>query len=297
MFVATFLIGLREGLEASLIIGILLAYVTRAGRPDLRGRIWWGVGIAVAVALVLGAVLTFGRYGLSFEGQELLGGSLSMLAVAMVTGMVFWMMKAGRTMKKDLEADAGRAMITGSGAAIFWLALVTVGREGLETTLMLWGWAVTPVALLGAVVGILVAVGLGVALSRGMLRINLGRFFTVTGALLVVLAAGILAYAVHDLQEARFLPGPFSGAPITPTDATTGDVLVGFTTSPFWAAAYPFGWAFDLEDVIDPAGLLAGVLKGTVGFTPLMSWLEVTAWALYLALVVPAFVRRTRAVH
>lgn len=297
MFVATFLIGLREGLEASLIIGIFLAYVTRAGRPDLRGRIWWGVGVAVVVALILGAVLTFGRYGLSFEGQELLGGSLSLLAVAMVTGMVFWMIGAGRTMKSDLEAGAGRALITGSGAAIFWLALLTVGREGLETTLMLWGWAVTPVALLGALVGILLAVGLGVALSRGMLRINLGRFFTVTGALLVVLAAGILAYGIHDLQEARFLPGPFSGAPITPTDPTTGDVLVGFTDAPFWAAAFPFGWAFDLEGVIDPAGLTAGLLKGTVGFTPLMSWLEVTAWALYLCLVVPAFIRRTRAVH
>ena len=294
MFLATFLIGLREGLEAALIIGTLLAYVTKVGRGEVRAKIWLGVGIAVGVSLLVGAVLTFGRYGLSFEAQELLGGGLSLVAVAMVTWMVFWMMKAGRTMKRDLEADAGKALIKGNGWAIFWLALVTVGREGLETTLMLWAWSTTPLAITGAIAGILVAAGIGVALNKGFVRINLSTFFTWTSAFLIVMAAGILAYGIHDLQEARFLPGPFSGAPITPTDFATGDVLVGFTGEPFWGAAYPFGWAFNVEDAIDPAGFLGSLLKGTVGFTPLMSWLEVTAWALYLAIVFPAFLRRAR---
>lgn len=294
MFLATFLIGLREGLEAALVIGILLAFVTKVGRADTRPKIWWGVGIATAVSLLAGATLTYGRYGLSFEGQELLGGGLSLLAVAMVTSMVFWMAKIGPTLKQELENSARLALAAGTGWAMFWLAAVTVGREGLETTLMLWAWSSAPAALAGALLGILLAVGLGIAINKGMMRFNLGRFFTVTGALLIIMSAGILAYGIHDLQEARFLPGPFSGAPITPTNFRTGEVLVGFTTAPFWGASFPFGWAFDLQDQIDPAGALAAVLKGTIGFTPLMSWLELLAWALYLALVFPLWKRRLR---
>lgn len=294
MFLATFLIGLREGLEAALVIGILLAYVTKMGRGDARSKIWWGVGVAVVISVIAGAALTFGRYGLSFEGQELLGGSLSLLAVVMVTWMVFWMLKAGRTLKTDIEESASKALVAGAGWSMFWLAAVTVGREGLETTLMLWAWSTAPVALLGALVGILVAVALGTAINKGMVRINLRTFFNWTGAFLIVMSAGILAYGIHDLQEARFLPGPFSGAPITPTNFRTGEVLVGFADQPFWGAAYPFGWAFDVGHIIDPAGFMAAFLKGTVGFTPMMSWLEITAWVLYLTIVFPAFLRRVR---
>lgn len=294
MFLATFLIGLREGLEASLVIGILLACVTKVGRSDARPKIWWGVGIATTVSLIAGAILTYGRYGLSFEGQELLGGGLSLLAVLMVTTMVFWMAKIGPSLKQELEASARAALATGSGWAMFWLAAVTVGREGLETTLMLWAWSTAPQALAGAVVGILLAVTLGVVINRGMMKFNLSRFFAVTGALLIVMSAGILAYGIHDLQEARFLPGPFSGAPITPTNFRTGEVLVGFTTTPFWGASFPFGWAFDLQNYIDPSGTVASILKGTVGFTPLMSWLEVIAWALYLTIVFPLWMKQQR---
>lgn len=180
----------------------------------------------------------------------------------------------------------------GSGWALAWIALVSVGREGIETTLMLWGWAGQPEALIGAVMGIGVAAAIGYLLYRGMVRINLGTFFAWTGAFLIIVAAGILAYGVHDLQEAAVLPGPFSGHPITPTDLRTGEVLVGLTDGPFWLAAFPFGWAFDLTGSIDPSGVLATFLKGTVGFTPLMSWLEVTAWAVYLAIVLPLFLAR-----
>ncbi len=294
MFLATFLIGLREGLEAALVIGILLAYVTKVGRADARSKIWWGVSVAVVISVIAGAALTFGRYGLSFEGQELLGGSLSLLAVVMVTWMVFWMLKAGRTLKSDIEESASQALLAGAGWSMFWLAAVTVGREGLETTLLLWAWSTAPIALLGALVGILVAVGLGTAINKGMLRINLRTFFNWTGAFLIIMSAGILAYGIHDLQEARFLPGPFSGAPITPTNFRTGEVLVGFADQPFWGAAYPFGWAFDLEHIIDPSGFFAAFLKGTIGFSPMMSWLEITAWVLYIAIVFPAFLRRVR---
>nr|WP_300142718.1 iron uptake transporter permease EfeU [Propionicimonas sp.] len=294
MFLASLLIGLREGLEAALIVGILVAYVRKRDRSDVLPRIWWGVGLAVLIALALGAILTFGAYGLSFQGQEIVGGLMSLLAVGMVTWMVFWMMKTGHRLKAELEGEADSALAVGSGWALAWIALISVGREGIETTLILWGWVGQPAALLGALVGICIAVGIGYLLYRGMVRINLGTFFAWTGAFLIVVAAGILAYGIHDLQEAAVLPGPFSGHPITPTDLRTGEVLVGLTDGPFWLAAFPFGWAFDLTGSLDPTGLAATLLKGTVGFTPLMSWLEVTAWAIYLAVVLPRFLVRVR---
>jgi high-affinity iron transporter len=294
MFLASFLIGLREGMEAALIVSILLAYVRKLGRTDVRRKIWFGVGLAALLTAIIGAVSTFGRSRLSFEAQEILGGSMSILAAGMVTWMVFWMMSAGRRMKSALEGDVDRALLIGGGFAIFWIAFLAVAREGVETTLMLWGWVGNLVALGGALLGIAVAVGIGYGLYRGALKINIGTFFTWSSVFLLIVSAGILAYGVHDLQEAAVLPGPFSGAPISPTHPRTGEVLTGFADYPFWAAAYPFGWAFNVEDVIDPTGFLAALLKGTVGFAPMMTWLEVTVWAAYLLVVFPAFIRRAR---
>lgn len=291
VFLASFLIGLREGLEAALVIGILLAYVAKLGRLDAKRKIWWGVGIAVVLSLALGALFTFGRYGLSFQAQELIGGSMSLLAVAMITWMVFWMMRTGGKLKSELEHGVDQALVLGTGSAIFWLAFVTVAREGIETTLLLWGWAGEPLAFVGALAGILIAVGIGMLINLGMVRMNLRVFFSWTGAFLVVVAAGVLAYGIHDLQEAAVLPGPFSGHPITPTDFRTGEVLTGFE-GPYWLAAFPFGWAFNLEDVVAPSGALAAFLKGIFGFVPLMSWLEVSAWAIYLGITLPLFLRQ-----
>lgn len=291
MFLASFLIGLREGLEASLIIGILLAYVTRLGRADVKRKIWLGVWTAVGICLALGALFTFGRYGLSFQAQEIIGGSMSLLAVGMITWMVFWMMKSGSKLKRELESGVDAALAIGSGWAIFWFAFVTVSREGIETTLLLWGWSGDPAAFAGALAGIAIAAGVGAMLNRGALRINLRVFFAWTGAFLIIVAAGVLAYGIHDLQEAAVLPGPFSGRPITPTDFRTGEVLTGFD-GPFWLAAYPFGWAFNVEHIIAPSGTLATFLKGIFGFVPMMTWLEVTAWALYIGIVLPLFLRQ-----
>lgn len=294
MFLAAFLIGLREGMEASLIIGILVAYMKKVGTSSNVRSIWVGVGAAIGLTLALGALFTFGRYGLSFKAQEILGGSLSLLAVVMITSMAFWMMSAGVRMKTELEKNSRKALATGSAVSIFWIAFVSVGREGMETTLMLWGWLTTPVALAGAVIGIVAAAVVGWVLYSQVVRINYAAFFTWTGAFLIVVAGGILAYGIHDLQEAAVLPGPFSGAPITPTDVRTGEVLTGFTDHPFWLAAFPFGWAFDYSDVLDPTGVVATFLKGTVGFTPQMTWLEVTAWFVYIFTVFPRFIRRSR---
>lgn len=281
---ATFLIGLREGLEAALVVGILVAYLKRLGRKDVLPRLWAGVGAAVLLALVIGAVLTFGAYALTFQGQEIIGGTLSLVTVGMVTWMIFWMRKAGRTMKATLHGGVDRALEAGTVWALLLVGFVSVAREGVETTLLLWSMVQSfgdaPSAILGAVLGLLVAVLAGWLLARGAVRLDLSRFFTWTGGFLVVIAAGVLAYAISDLQEAGVVPGPFS--PAAPLDGS-GAVLVG-------AAGLPFGWAFDVTAAIRPDSALAVLLQATVGFMPRMSWLQVIAWALYIVVVGALFV-------
>lgn len=284
---STFLIGLREGLEAALVIGILVAWLTRSDRRDVLPRMWLGVGLAITLSLAFGFVMTFGASTLSFEAQEIIGGSLSILAVAMVTWMVFWMQRAARNLRGHLETDLGRAVAAGSLWGVVAIGFVSVAREGVETALFLWSTVRSlggsPSSLGGAVIGLLVAAALGWLIYRGLVRINLRVFFTWTAALLIVVAAGVLAYGIHDLQEAAALPGPFSS--VAPIDPATGAVAVGW-------AGFPFGWAFQLGHVIPPDGVVAAVLKGTLGFAPEMTWLEVIAWAGYLAAVGTLFVRR-----
>lgn len=285
---ATFLIGLREGLEAALVVGILVAYLSRLGRRDALPLLWAGVGLAIALAVGFGAVLTFGEYTLTFEAQELIGGGLSLVAVAMVTWMIFWMQRTARTLRATLESGVDRALRSASVWALVLLGFVSVAREGIETTLLLWSMVQSfgdaPAALVGAVLGLVTAALLGWLLARGVVRLDLRRFFAWSGAFLVIVAGGVLAYAIHDLQEAGALPGPFTA--LAPHDAS-GAVLTGWS-------ALPFGWAFDVSDAIAPGGPLAAILQATVGFMPRMSWLQVIAWGLYLLIVGVIFVRGLR---
>lgn len=286
LVLSTFLIGLREGLEAALVVGILVAYVTRLGRRDVLPRLWCGVGLAVVLALGIGAILTFGSYALTFQAQELIGGGLSLLTVAMVTWMIFWMQRTARTLKTSLEGGIDRALAAGGLWAVVVIGFVSVAREGIETTLLLWSMVQSfgdaPSALLGALIGLAAAVLLGWLLARGMVGLNLRVFFTWTGAVLVVVAAGVLAYALHDLQEAGALPGPYTAA--APIDPVKGSVAAGW-------AAFPFGWAFDVSAAIPPKSPLAAILQATVGFMPQMSWLQVVAWGVYIVVVGVFFIR------
>ncbi|WP_165063791.1 iron uptake transporter permease EfeU [Marisediminicola senii] len=267
---ANFLIGLREGLEAALVVGVLIAYVRRIGRHDVIQRIWLGVGLAVAVSLSLGAVLTFGAYGLSFEAQELIGGALSLVAAAFVTWMIFWMLRTARDLSGQLRSHVNRHL-DGSGWGLVLVAFFAVGREGIETALFIWAavqaTGETTFPLLGAAGGIGVAVVLGYLIYRGTLRIDLTRFFTWTGAFLIVVAAGVVSYGVHDLQEAGVLPGLRA-------------------------------LAFDVSGIIPPSSWYGTLLKGTVNFSPATTWLEAIAWACYVVPVLTVFIvtaRRQRA--
>lgn len=268
---ANFLIGLREGLEAALIVSILVAYLVKSERrSDLR-YIWTGVGIAVGISLIFGAVLTYGPKGLTFEAQELIGGTLSIVAVGFVTWMILWMATAAKGLSRTLRGSLDEATKPWSLVVV---ALLAVGREGLETALFIW--AATQAAardtgatlqpLLGALLGIVVAIVLGYLMYRGALRINLSVFFTWTGAFLILVAAGVLAYGIHDLQEARFLPGLHT-------------------------------IAFDVSHVISLDSVVGSLLKGIFNFSPVTTVLEAIAWVSYVVVVGTLFILRNRAAH
>ena len=268
---ANFLIGLREGLEAALVVSILIAYLVKSERRHLLPRIWVGVGIAVAVSLAFGAGLTFGPKGLTFEAQELIGGLLSIVAVAFVTWMIFWMARAARSMSGQLRSQVDLAADAKPWSLVV-VAMLAVGREGLETALFLWAATKTAARdsgattspLVGAALGLAVAIVLGYLIYRGALKINLSRFFAWTGAFLIIVAAGVLAYGVHDLQEARFLPGLNS-------------------------------LAFDVSQTIPPGSLAGTLLKGIFNFSPATTVLEAMAWVAYVIPTMWLFLSKVRA--
>ncbi|MBB2987528.1 iron uptake transporter permease EfeU [Terracoccus luteus] len=264
MLVSNALIGLREGLEAALVVVILVAFLVKTDRRWALRHVWTGVGAAVALAVVLGAVLTFGTKQLTFEAQELIGGSASIVAVVFVTFMVFWMRSAARTISGELKGKLDRALEMGP-LAVALVAFLGVGREGLETAIFFY--ATTEAAgqgnnqpLLGWVVGLGGAVVLGWLIYRGAVRINLTKFFRYTGVLLVIVAGGILAYGIHDLQEAQFLPG--LGA-----------------------------LAFDVSAAVPPDSWYGTLLKGIFNFSPATTWLQAIAWVLYVGVVLTLFLR------
>lgn len=267
---ANFLIGLREGLEAALIVGILVAYLVRVGRTERLRPLWIGVGMAVALSLAAGAILTFTQHGLdTFKAQETFGGVMSIVAVGFVTWMIFWMRRTSRGMREELQGRLDAALSGGAGAIVL-TAFIATAREGLETALFVWSAAkatgTTAAPIVGAGLGIAVAVVLGWMLYRRALHLNLAKFFTWTGAGLIVVAAGVLAYGIHDLWEAELLSGGI------------------FETR-----------AFDLSAQIPPSSWYGTLLKGTINFRPDPSWAEVIAWSTYLVITMTLFFRAPRA--
>lgn len=262
-----FLVGLREGLEAALVVSILVAYLVKSQRRHLLPRIWVGVAIAVAVSLGFGFALFYGPQTLTGSAKEAIGGVLSILAVGFVTWMVFWMARAARSMSGELRGKIDVAA-EGSWFGLVLVAMFAVGREGLETALFLWSAteAVTRSTsptwrpLGAAALGIAVAVAIGYLLYRGAISINLSRFFTWTGAFLIVVAAGVFSYGVHDLQEAGILPG-------------LGRYL------------------FDVSSAVPLTSWYGTLLKGIFNFSPQTTYLEAVAWLVYLVPVMTLFLR------
>jgi high-affinity iron transporter len=262
---ATYLIGLREGLEATLVVSILIAFLVKADRKDRLPQVWAGVAAAVALSVGFGALLSYTSTTLlrDYDQRELFEAITSILAVVFVTWMIFWMRRAARSIAGDLRGKLADALAVGS-IAVAVMAFLSVVREGLETSLIFYsavqGANVNGGPLLALLGGIATAVVIGFLMYATAVRINLTVFFSVTGVLLILVAAGILKYGVHDLQESGVLPGLNS-------------------------------LAYDVSGALDPSAWYTALLTGMFNVTPTASVIETVAWIAYAVPVLLLFLR------
>ena len=265
----TLVIGLREGLEAALIVGIIAAFLGQRGRRDALRQVWYGVGAAVVLCLLIAVGLEVLSANLPQAQQEGLETVVGVLAVVMVTYMIVWMNKHSREMKGHLEGAAGAALERGSARALVIMAFLAVLREGFETavfllaTLQASGSAV--LGAVGAVIGIVIAAAIGYGIYRGGVRLNMARFFRVTGLVLVLVAAGLVMTALHTAHEAGWL--------------NAGQAQ-----------------ALDLTWLVRPGTLLDPLLTGVLGIQPSPTVIEAIGWVVYAVpmLLLVAWPRRKR---
>jgi high-affinity iron transporter len=204
------LITLREGLEAALIIGIILAYLSTTNNRQGFRPVWVGTSLAIAVSLVAGAVVYFSAGRLEGKAEEIFEGIAMWIAAGVLTWMIFWMRKQAINIKGHLHAQIQSALGSGSALGLLGLAFMAVVREGIETVLFLF--AATRVAesaissAAGGILGLGIAVAIGYSLYKGTSKLNLRAFFNVTGLLLILFAAGLLAHGIHEFHEAGIIP-------------------------------------------------------------------------------------------
>jgi high-affinity iron transporter len=260
---AAFVVALREGIEAALIVSIILAYLRQIQMTDRASLVWWGTGSAVAVSAIVGTMIFV--VGAEFEGtaEQVFEGLVTLTAVGVLTWMIFWMRRQGARIKGELQHKVDTALMTG-GLALAALAFVAVLREGVETALFIFAAAkgtaiedggVTAIAqVIGTALGLGVAIVLGILLYRGGIRMNLRSFFRVTGAILIVVAAGLFAFSLHELQEAGWLP-------------------------------FLAGTAFDVSTALPDDVGAGALLRGLIGYQANPTWLEIAGWVGYLVVV------------
>ncbi|GGF33071.1 iron uptake transporter permease EfeU [Williamsia phyllosphaerae] len=260
------LIGVREGLETGIVVMILVAFLVKSDRRDSLKWVWTGVAIAVVMVLAVFAGIHYGTSTISGLAAEAVAGVASLVAVVIVTFMVLWMRGAAAHISGDLRAGMGRALELGA-PAVLALSFLAVGREGLETALLMVGYAENTSGsswpLVGLLIGVVIAVVITIGLYFGTVRINLQKFFTYTGAFLVVVAAGILAYGIRAIQTVGWLPGLNTRA-------------------------------FDFSSVYDQSSWYGTLLGGIFNFRPDPTLLQVIGWVIYLAIVMTLFFRPRR---
>ena len=252
--IPTLVIALREGVEASLIVGIIAAFLVKEGRRDALRQMWIGVAIAVALCVGIAVILRVVGQDLPQRQQEGLETVIGLIAVSAVSYMIIWMRRNAKGIKKVLEGNAASALASGSTMALVAMAFLAVLREGFETSVFLLAAfqdaSDTTAAGAGAVIGLLAAVGIGLGIYRGGVRINLTRFFRVTGLILVFVAAGLLATSLHTAHEA----GWFNGLQ---------------------------GQALDLTWLVQPGTVSGSLLTGMLGLQPQPTVGEALIYALY----------------
>ena len=251
----TFVIGLREGLEAALIVGIVAAFLAQRGRSDALRLVWLGIALAIGACVLFAVALQVFSSSLPQLQQEMLETVISVVAVVMVTYMIVWMRRNSRHLKSDLETAASSALATGTAWALIGMAVLAVLREGFETSVFLlaaFNASGSPLAAgLGAVIGVVVAVAIGWGIFHGGVRINLARFFRITGVVLVFVAAGLVASAIHTAHEAGWI--------------TFGQDQVA-----------------DLTWLMPPGSIVSALITGVLGIQPRPTAIEFVGWLLFL---------------
>jgi high-affinity iron transporter len=252
--IPTFVITLREGVEASLIVGIIAAFLVKEGRQDAMRQMWIGVGIAIVLCSAVGIALDVVGEQLPQQQQEGLETVVGVIAVATISYMIIWMTRHSRGIKAELEGGAASALANGSTMALVGMAFLAVLREGFETSVFLLAAfqdsSNTAAAGAGAVLGLVAALLIGVGLYRGGVRINLSRFFRVTGVILVFVAAGLLATAAHTAHEAG------------------------------WINSFQ-GQAVDLSWLVSPGTISESLLTGMLGLRPSPTAVEAFVYVAY----------------
>ena len=257
------LIGVREGLETGIVVMILVAFLVKSDRREALKWVAAGVCAAVAMVAAIFLVVHYGTSTVAGVAAELISGIASLAAVVIVTWMVLWMRTASRSISGELKAGMSKALELGP-LAVLSLAFLAVGREGVETALLMVGYAENTAGstwpLIGLLAGIAVAALLTVLLYVGAVRINFATFFRYTGVLLIIVAAGILAYGVRALQTAGWLPG---------LSNTAFDISTWFAMSSWYGT----------------------VVQGVFNFRADPTVLQVAAWAVYVVAVLVLLLR------
>jgi len=251
----TFVIGLREGLEAALIVGIVAAFLAQRGRRDALRLVWLGIALAIGACVLFALALQLFSSSLPQQQQEMLETAISVVAVFIVTYMIVWMRRNSRHLKSDLEAATSSALATGTAWALIGMAVLAVLREGFETSVFLlaaFNASGSPLAAgLGALIGVVAAAAIGWGIFHGGVRINLARFFRITGVVLVFVAAGLVASAIHTGHEAGWID--------------FGQTQVA-----------------DLTWLMPPGSVVSALVTGVLGIQPRPVAIEFVGWLVYL---------------
>ena len=273
-FTTGLLTGLREGVEAALIVSIILAYLAKTGNQRYFGMIWVGAGAAIVLSVVIGLVLFNTVGGFEEPAEQIFEGFAMIIAAAVVTWMLFWMRRTAANIKGELHAGVDRALANGGIFGLAALAFTAVIREGIETALFLMGQATAAgteamSTLIGALVGLVIAVGIGYGLYRGARVINLRTFFQWTGIALIFIAAGLLSHGIHEFIEA-------------------GWITIGTSTAFDISAILPH------EAADGGLGVVGSILRAMFGYTSTPEWITFIAWLTYVVVVLTLYLRPVR---
>lgn len=272
MLVAPTIVSLREGIEAALVIAIMLSYIRKSGRHDLKSYVLGGAAVAfissVGVALVMGLVwgILEGPVLATFEGVVVL------IAALLLTTMIVWMWKAGPNISSEIEDSVEERSLSQSGIGVALLSFSLVMREGVELVLFSMALVIQDglQVYMGVALGLMIALLVGIGIYQGSLRISLGTFFRWTSAFLILVAAGMVAYGIHELQEAGLLLiGPIEVWNINPPQLPDG--------------SYP---------LLHDKGLIGGLAKAIFGYNGNPSFLEVTGYVLYLIILAAYYTKQ-----